>query len=309
MNKNNKTDRIDLLSILITEAKAKYSEYLKELSEEFPNLKNLISKIKNPDLNLSEWKNTVIKIDDIGILKRLANPYFIGYGNPNSEILIMGKEKAFDVSSNPDLLFLESIKNISQWEKIISNKIKWENSVDLDFDPRFPKEYHEKIKDRRHTWYKYSVFLSSFIEDKKLPQALFEESKDKLNSLFNYCFCTELNSTPSKRTQNITTSKRREEYLKIEFYKGFKYVLIAGVSTLGKLKSQQDDKIEEIFDAKFIEPLEIGFYGQGKTRKVNLYKSEKQIIVTCAQLSGTTGWKNEHIPILGEKVRELNLNE
>jgi hypothetical protein len=39
-----------------------------------------------------------------------ASPYFIGFGNPNSEILIMGKEKGF-CEKNSEQLQYESIEN------------------------------------------------------------------------------------------------------------------------------------------------------------------------------------------------------
>lgn len=307
MNENTKIDRTTLLSELIK--KTKYSEYLENLGKEYPDLKSLMSKIKKSNLSLTEWENLTINIGDINSLKLLANPYFIGYGNPNSEVLIIGKEKAFDVCSNPELLFLESISNVSQWKKIIDNKTRRENSVELIFDPRFPRGYHTKANKKSHTWNKYSLFLSKFIEEDKTNQTLFDETQNRLNSLFNYCFCTELNSIPSKKTKNISTSQDRRKFLSNEFYKDFKYVLIAGVSTFGKRRSQQEEEIEKIYNAKFKDSITLGTYGQNKSRKANIYKSGKQIIVTCAQLSGSAGWKTEHILNLGSEMKKMNLEK
>ena len=36
--------------------------------------------------------------------KKTPNPFYIGFGNPNSEILILGKEKGFDFLENQRLL-------------------------------------------------------------------------------------------------------------------------------------------------------------------------------------------------------------
>lgn len=308
MNEVNQFDRIPLLSELIQEAK--YSEYLDEIGKKHPEFEILISKIKDPNLCLSEWKSLMIRINDINNLKHLVNPYFIGYGNPNSEILIIGKEKAFDISSSTDLLFLESINNVSQWKKIIKEKVKWGQYINLDFDPRFPRLYHclRKVNRKSHTWNKYSEFLSNF-NTKISHKSLFEEDKEITDSFFNYCFCTELNSLPSKRTNNTTTTQLRINFLKHKFYKNFKFVLIAGVSTLGKNKKQQDKAIEKIFNANFNRSINIGSYGKNKIRKANVYYSKEQIIVTCAQLSGAAGWKTGHIPILGKKMNEMKLEE
>lgn len=31
--------------------------------------------------------------------KEFGNPYYVGFGNPNSKILILGKEKGFDINN------------------------------------------------------------------------------------------------------------------------------------------------------------------------------------------------------------------
>ena len=86
----------------------------KELRTDFVDL------LKIKDLNGSDsrdnaWKTLRSKYKPKE-LKKLANPYFIGYGNPSpntdAKILFLGKEKAFDAKKESTLFLWESINNI-----------------------------------------------------------------------------------------------------------------------------------------------------------------------------------------------------
>ena len=74
-------------------------------SEKFINLVN-DSFIKSNNLLSSE--------------KEIGNPYYVGFGNPNARVLILGKEKGFN-KDNIEQLNLESIENINEWKSYIDN--------------------------------------------------------------------------------------------------------------------------------------------------------------------------------------------
>lgn len=73
------------------------------------------------------------------------NLRFVGFGNPNSKILIIGKECSFDLKSEQDSFFykLENQDNLQQWIYNIENGIDletlpcWENNPDL-YNPLYP---------------------------------------------------------------------------------------------------------------------------------------------------------------------------
>lgn len=295
------TNRNNLLAELIN--KDGYINHLKEIESELSvNLSEKLSTLYSLPFNeqYAEWKELSIKIKDFDRLSKLANPYYIGFGNPDSKILIIGKEKAFN--NNPELLFLESINNLSQWNRLMNEKVEWGKSIIPVFDPRCPRLYHHNIPKR--TWFKYCIFLSTFLNKKITPDTLFESSFD--NSFFKYCFCTELNHIPSSKTKDIPISSNRAKFLTNKFYRDFNYVLIAGVTSLDRNHQKQRIKIKEIFKAELIKD-SISLKDSGR-RAIKLYKSDNQIIVTCAQLGGGARWRNEHLKELGLMMQRIPVN-
>lgn len=53
--------------------------------------------------------------------KTIPNLYYIGKGNPNAKILLMGIELAIDSKTNKDAFRDESVENPTQWKKIIDS--------------------------------------------------------------------------------------------------------------------------------------------------------------------------------------------
>ena len=86
--------------------------------------------------------------------ENLPNPYYIGFGNPNARVLVIGKEKAFNIKDkegkiikkNLNQLHEESIDNPSQWNA----KLKGEEDS-YKFNPEKPYDDHIQ-KEGRNTW-------------------------------------------------------------------------------------------------------------------------------------------------------------
>lgn len=261
----------------------KENDLEEKLKEDFMDI------LQEPNLNIKSemWEKLRVPLNQIQNLKKLANPFYIGFGNPESDILFIGKEKAFNITVNPRAFLNESINNIEQWCLLSEKK-----TLELEFNPqnpaRFYIENYNHIIKGRDTWGFY----------KEITSKLLGKNIDD-STLFENCFSTEINHIPSKKTKDLTSSKIRHEFLKSEdFYKTFRYVVI------GAKGSVSIDRIQEIFNAK-----QIGFdteIGKNKTKtfSIDIFSNDKgQRIVLCNQLSGAAGWTKDALENLINKIK------
>ena len=167
------------------------------------------------------------------------NPYYIGFGNPNSSILIIGKEKAIDSvkKKRNKPLFFESINNPFEWKNIISNSDTKINEKDVldgcDYkDARWPY-WADKPKG---TWMNYQKIV-----EKVCP----EIEKEKYNPFFQKAFITEVNHLPSKTSENKKGFEERLKFLKHPFYRNFPVIILACGDYLSRTK------ITKTFDLEF----------------------------------------------------------
>ena len=157
---------------------------------------------------------------------------YVGTGNPNAKILIIGKELAFDISNTKQ--YNREIKNnISDWEENLNKQCsqddvpnrKDSNSSDQkdNYNPLYP--YKGSIQKGGHTWSKYQ----------KLVEWIREANKhEKIINFQKYVFITEYNINPSKRTCNqdkvvrINSINQRNEFFKTtDFFQQFPIVIVA----------------------------------------------------------------------------------
>ena len=277
----------------------KYISYLEGLKEKQLS-KKMIELVRGN--NLSErtikWNDFEVKLTEIKDLHLLCNPYYIGYGNPNSEILFLGKEKAFNINNNPDLFLHESINNNKQWEYLIKNP----HVNDLKFSPLYPQLYFEnknpdyKIK-KNHTWGMYCELIKAITAKSDITTS----SKILENNFFHHCFTTEVNHIPSKYSSHIKSSALRHELLQHAFYKSFKYVIIGAIGSI------DPTQIKNIFDID-TEGKEIKIseeFGKRK-RVITVFKTDSQKIILCNQLSGAAGWTTNAIKNLIAEIKSNN---
>lgn len=203
-----------------------------------------------------------------------ANPFYVGFGNPNSDMLILGKEKGFD-TNNKEQLYFESIKNPSEWsyyvdKEVTFNKERYYETSEHYLNAYYP--YSGKMKSG-HTWSKYSKLTSGLLNNSGLTEN---------NSFLEHVFISEINHEPSKyskiRQFNFQT---RIDFLKNDFYKSFKTTIIGCGNYLPK------KSIEDIFDVKFHEC-------HSKPReKLLVFKNGERKLILTRQLSMDV--KNEFI--------------
>jgi hypothetical protein len=268
-----------------------YILYIKEQNIDEELKKQFTAILLENDLTkrLEMWDSIRIPLNQIKYLYKLANPFYVGFGNPESDILFIGKEKAFNITQNPESFLNESINNLLQWEALTEKK-------ELNFNPKNPvsfyqMKYKHKIKGR-DTWGFY----------KNLTEKLVSENDNTLkledDTFFNYCFTTEINHIPSKKTSNEQSINQRVEFLKNEdFFKSFKYVIV------GAKGSVSIDEIKNIFGQSSNETtVELG-NNKRTTFCIDILEYPKQKIILCNQLSGATGWTNEVLENLIEKIK------
>jgi len=285
------------LEIVKNKYEEKYIDYLNKLGNKSLS-KTLITILQEKELSkrLEMWKSFTIKLDEIKDVKYLSNPFYIGYGNPNAEILFLGKEKAIDVAGSPEIFFNESINNILQWEQL---SIGNDEELKLEFNPLCPQSYHKdknnhKIK-KRDTWGMYSQIVKGISNNEEISH----------DNFFDYCFTTEVNFIPSKYSAHLKLHSERTELLQRQFYKNFKYVIIGAVGSIteSEIKNIFGDCIE-ITQFNVSNEKEKPEDEDKKKRFITIFKKNNQKIILCNQLSGAAGWSNVQIENLIKKITE-----
>lgn len=162
------------------------------------------------------------------------NLRFVGLGNPNSKILIIGKECSFDLDKKQDSFFykLENQDNLQQWVYNIENGIDletlpyWENNPDF-YNPLYPYrgQFNKVIRNNNdgtsQTWVQYQ----------KLIDRILQKDKPERIDFHKYTFITELsnivmsNSIKSKETKE-SINIRCQKLLSHDFFKTFPFVIV-----------------------------------------------------------------------------------
>lgn len=232
------------------------------------NFKNLVAEAHSKSVELYGGK-----YPNSDINKYEPNPYYIGFGNPNSKILIIGKEKGFSIKSSKEnnylnsQLYLESVANPDDWKQIVDNSI---DSIDYKYhsmSSHFKSAllpYTDKKPDGGHTWNKYQ----------KIVDLIDKPKQNSINSFFTNAFISEVNFRPSKLSQRPKEFGDRLEFLKHPFYQSFPIVILACGDYL------TDKKIEDIFRVKFENNT-----NTAKRKKLIEYKSQSKKLINTRQLS------------------------
>lgn len=230
---------------------------------------------------------------------------FIGYGNPNAKILIIGKECAIDEERNEQRYELVIKRNKEQWSEIVkkngtfntSNIPSWFSSYpeERKFSPLLPfrgQIFTPERKDKdgetisgkygtNTTWYNYQKLVDKIRIDE--IDKHFSRTKDDEIDFLKYCFITEFSgvcTTYSKKTPEVAHSikYRVDHLLNHPFFSSFPIIIIA----CGHYVRQYGDiiNLEELFEVKW----------DGKTNDIagnwyNLHTGNGKILIHTNQLS------------------------
>lgn len=191
------------------------------------------------------------------LLESFPNAY-IGQGNPDAKILIIGKEHGFD---NVEQRVLEIEKNWCQWKQFI-NEI---DPTEAGYSPRYC--YANRGQEFRRgahnggtsdTWLVYQEIINALI-----PHQMIDGERAKKLDFFNYSFITEFSTANRPNNNNISPSdimstdnsiKKRIQLLSSEFFRSFPIVFLC----CGKYFDEYHIDFEKIFDVKW----------EGSTKKI-----------------------------------------
>ena len=220
---------------------------------------------------------------------------FIGYGNPNAKILILGKEAAIDADENQQQRLLEIDKNVEAWRKLIHGEIP------EGVNPLYPyKGQKYKVEIRGHqsggtsrTWYQYQKLLNFIRNNWDNTEIDFHE----------YCFSSDLSTETAlcsakanKKATRLSIEKRSQMFA-LPFFRSFPIVIVA----CGHYQRDYHIDLEGIFQVKWDRKTlkEEGFW-------LNIHREEggtsPKLLIHTNQLSMVS---DELIKRIAEKVKEF----
>lgn len=190
---------------------------------------------------------------------------YIGTGNPNARILILGKECAIDKNNKPQQYENEIVANAKNWNKNIDNNVSienadkdelWKKNINSQINPLYPYrgQYFKRNKNNNlgtnPTWYNYQKILINILTDLNITVPI-----DKANKVFlhEYCFLSELNSETDRYSKYVDSNKRKKsiDSRKVlfgeNFFQQFPIVIVAA----GHYPHEHDINLEKIFGVKW----------------------------------------------------------
>jgi hypothetical protein len=207
---------------------------------------------------------------------------YIGLGNPNSKILIIGKEAAIDISAE------------SKLENYHSNAKDWRMDVESNNPSKYSIAFMPQEKallNNNHTWQKYQLLHDSiFLPDPKLKP----KEKYYINFVENI-FTTEMSNFPSPKTADAQKNNRFKEalinrkktFFNSDFIKNqFDVVLIAGLGYIRNQGERETREIDNIFGVSFIPPVQIVKTRNGtQSFWVHMNEDKNKLVIQTRQFS------------------------
>lgn len=243
------------------------------------------------------------------VRKCKENGTYIGTGNPNSKILVVGKETATDAENKTNKNEIDALFEKECLQDFKDNAIKWDLNIEknvelnsipnwiggkdspLTINPLFPfKSMHPKELKEGQTWRKYQKLHDSiFLNDLSL-------AKEKEFDFHNNFFLTEMNDSPSKFTKDANKSgipNRKQFFKESEFFQNFPVIILACSNYIsGK-------EIEEIFNVNFDKQ-----YGNRKQLFWTHFNTDKtKLVIHTRQLS--TNVSDDLLKEIAKEVRNF----
>lgn len=184
---------------------------------------------------------------------------YLGVGNPNSNILIIGKENTVDLNKTEI-----SDKNLNSWDDIIGNNRQISDIKFLEDNSLYPwkgqncwlgKHDENKNKDRHGTaptWYYYQMLID-LILNKSLKQDtdsidfheyLFQSELSQINAKMSHLV------TKENESSRIESIMERQKLFTLPFFDRFSIIIVA----CGHYQRDYKYDIENIFKVKWQEP-------------------------------------------------------
>ncbi|MFD2600987.1 hypothetical protein [Flavobacterium suzhouense] len=187
---------------------------------------------------------------------------FIGSGNPNSKILIIGKEAAIDIEKSADQHEREFLKNCIDWDYNHSTNKQFTDVESWFIENKYNPLYSykgQKNKIRRvnkenkaisgdggtsKTWYNYQRIIDKIY---------FNDVQNLIINFHEYSFSSELSQETGSYSRDIPKNKRaesiglRKELFTTPFFRKFPITIVA----VGHYVRDFDIDLQNLFEIKF----------------------------------------------------------
>lgn len=222
----------------------------------------------------------------IRLLDNIDNHEYVGLGNPDSNILFVGKEAAIDIEINDDF---QKIKE--KLKRLHGSKINWKsNNFDYSHNPI-------EIKNLSDTWQNYQQLYNNIF---------FEKKQNTSATFLKEVFTTEMSNLPAKTTgkakKNLFFKKelkrRKENFFTSEFIQSFPVVVLACSDYI--MNNDKKREIDYTFKVEFNG--EFKEYSKGNWFFNHYNADETKIVIHTRQLSSNVN--NDLLTDIGTKIRE-----
>lgn len=246
--------------------------------------------------------------------KEKIQPFHLGLGNPNANILVVGHELAINCNKpNPEelehtpcnidhyyrkLFVNEAILNFFLWYR----KVKCKNILpncclqDPEFPSSFCKLYNREKKFPAHYWGNLGKAIGAYLKrdiTNAYNEISFFQTEFYNKSFFNHVFLTELNNLPSAHSftnpDSTTIVSKINDLSNIPFFRKFKKIIFACHTYI----RQHIATIQNNYSVSLIE--------ENVSRNIRyIYGSNNHTIIVCNNLAGGRGWSNIELERLGQ---------
>jgi hypothetical protein len=228
------------------------------------------------------------QFDDLIQMCTASNMY-LGWGNPNAQVLFVGKEAA--LNEKPDW-YVKQINDLKEYAY---------GRKDINFKRYKQDDSHIFIS--AHTWSKYQ----------KLHDFIFPNIKretDVMNFEENI-FVTEMNDNPAKRTNEAQkrinfkadVEKRKSLFFTHSYIKSFSVIVLACSGYIRNYGEEKETReIDNIFAVKYKYSFQTKTTKKPQSFHVHLSDDGKRLVIHTNQLSGSAASK-ELLEKLGKVIK------
>lgn len=230
---------------------------------------------------------------------------YIGIGNPNAKMLVIGKESAINTKKDngKQQYEIEHLGNAKGWLQNVKNNVAfldadkdelWKKDPNAPLNPLYPYRGQSFRINNGHnygtsrTWFDYQKIINN------MKSISLNDERKRTICFHEYCFSTELSSVSAKYSKEADPRKRNEsikvrttELLNAPFYQQFPIVIVA----TGHYPKEFGIDLEELFgvkwdgktiDRKENEKLKRNWYNvhHGKQPKLLIHTNQLSINIT-----------------------------
>lgn len=241
--------------------------------------------------------------------------FYIGLGNPNADILLVGKEAAINSSSEFE---------IQNQRNYYNNAIDWQENIDTgtktvsnDWD------FNSYIQDSKATNNPLFAFKGALIKEQgktwRKYQKLYDCIFGRENGLVTYghdfqkkFFITEMSDNPVKSTNEAKHNldfkeklqNRKETFFKSTFIEQFPIIILACSDYIWNLGKDENRQIDTLFGVEYSHCYTTKTTKRPQSFYIHLNSNKSKLVIHTNQLSGSNA-SNELLVEMGKFIKEF----